>query len=149
VLEPCEGEGAITRVLRAHGHTVTGYDLARDGIDFLKVATLPSGIGAAITNPPFSRAAEIVRHALELVPKVVILERIQWLESEERAALFCTGTLARVFVFRDRVPRMHRDGWDGKRASAAMCLAWFVFERDHRGPWMGDWIRCRPLAQGA
>jgi hypothetical protein len=143
-LEPCEGEErAISRVLEAHGHVVTGYDLARDGIDFLKVTQLPPNIGAAITNPPFSKAAEIVRRALELVPKVIVLERIQWLESEERAELFDLGMLARIWVFRDRVPRMHKVGWTGKRSSPAMCLAWFVFEVDHRGPPTLHWCRCR------
>ena len=79
LLEPCDGDRAISRVLEAHGHAVTTFDLVRDGIDFLTVTQVPPGIGAAVTNPPFSKAAEIVRHALTLVPKVIILERIQFL----------------------------------------------------------------------
>jgi hypothetical protein len=144
VLEPCAGDGAITRVLEAHGHRVTGYDLARDGIDFLRVTRVPPLVEAIVTNPPFSLAAAIVRHGLTLVPKVVVLERIQFLESEERAGLFDSGTLARLHVFRNRVPRMNREGWTGKTASPAMCLAWFVFEGDHPGPPTLHWIRCRP-----
>jgi hypothetical protein len=144
VLEPCEGEDrAISRVLEAHGYTVTGYDLVRDGIDFLKVTQVPPDIGAVVTNPPFSQAATIVLHALTLVPKVIILERIQFLESEQRADLFDSGMLSRIWVFRDRVPRMHMVGWAGNRSSAAMCLAWFVFEVGHRGPPTLHWCRCR------
>ena len=84
-------------------------------------------------------------HGLKLVRKVVILERIQFLESDRRELLFNAGTLARVWVFRNRVPRMHRAGWTGPRASASMTLAWFVFLRDHDGspPSLG-WIRCQP-----
>jgi hypothetical protein len=37
-------------------------------------------------------------------------------------------------VFRNRIPMMHRDGWAGPRASSAMPFAWFVWDRDHRGP---------------
>ena len=48
---------------------------------------------------------------------------------------------AGTVVFRKRLPRMHRSGWAGKRASAAMVLAWFVFDRGHDGPPALDWIR--------
>jgi hypothetical protein len=149
VLKPCEGiERAISHVLEVHGHIVTGYDLARDGTDFLKITQLQPDIGAAITNPPFSLAAAIVRHALTLVPKVIVLERIQWLESEERADLFDSGTLARVHVFRNRVPRMHKIDWAGKRSSPVMCLAWYTFEANHKGPPSLHWIRGRAARGG-
>jgi hypothetical protein len=75
------------------------------------------------------------------VPKVVVLERIQWLESEARGDLFDSETLVRIYVFRHRPPRMHKVGWTGKRSSAAMCLCWFVFERDHAGPPTLHWLR--------
>jgi hypothetical protein len=29
---------------------------------------------------------------------------------------------------------MHRDGWQGPRASSAMAFAWYCWDRDHRGP---------------
>jgi hypothetical protein len=142
--DPCGDDAdSIAIALKAHGKTVVTTDIACDGIDFRDRRKAPPGIKAIITNPPFSLAADFVRHGLLLVPKVVILERIQFLEAETRADLFDAGKLARVFVFRDRVPRMHRTGWDGKRASPAMMLAWFVFDREHDGsrPEL-DWIRC-------
>jgi hypothetical protein len=135
VLEPCgPNDSELVRALEARGHIVTAFDLVRDGIDFLRVTKLPPGIGCALTNPPFSKAVEIVRHCLSLgIPKIIVLERVQWLETQKRAELFRTGRLARVHVFSDRVPRMHRVGWDGKKSSPAMVLAWFVFEREYRG----------------
>jgi hypothetical protein len=84
-----------------------------------------------VTNPPFSLAADTFAYGLALVPKVVVLERIQFLGSKTRSALLDAGKLARIWVFRNRVPRMYRQDWRGKRASAAMTLAWFVFDRDH------------------
>jgi hypothetical protein len=147
--EPCGTEhSAIATVLRAHGKRVTCTDLLTDGIDFLSRRRAPGGAQAIVTNPPFSRAADFVRHGLELVPKVVILERIQFLESDERTDIIDGGRLARVLVFADRVPRMHRQDWTGKRSAAAMCLAWFAFERGHQGSWIGSRIRCHAKVGG-
>src|SRR5262249_52772075 len=95
-------------------------DLLVDGIDFLKVRKAPRGAKAIVINPPFSRAADFVRHGLLLVPKVVLLQRVQWLESDSRADIFNSEKLARVHIFRNRVPRMHRLGWTGNRSSASM-----------------------------
>jgi hypothetical protein len=39
---------------------------------------------------------------------------------------------------------MHKAGWNGKRSSPAMCLAWFVFERGHPLQPVLKCIRCRP-----
>jgi hypothetical protein len=134
ILEPCgPKDSELVRTLEGRGHTVTAFDLVEDGIDFLQVTQLPPDIGAAVTNPPFSLAVDIVRHGLTLVPKFIVLQRIQWLETRKRAELFEMGRLARVLVFSDRVPRMHKAGWTGNKSSPAMVLAWFVFECDHRG----------------
>ena len=35
---------------------------------------------------------------------------------------------ARVHVLSRRLPMMHRDGWDGPKASSQMNTAWFVWE---------------------
>jgi hypothetical protein len=142
--EPCGGDDEnIAIVLRSHGKTVLATDLGRDGIDFRDRREAPPGTRVIVANPPFSLAADFVRHGLTLVPKVVILERIQWLEADARADLFDGGKLVRVHIFRNRVPRMHLEGWDGKRASPAMMLAWFIFDRAHDGsrPEL-KWIRC-------
>jgi hypothetical protein len=130
-------------VLRAHGRRVVCTDIAIDGVDFRDRRCAPERAQAIVANPPFSLAADFVRHGLKLVPKVVILERIQFLESEDRADIIDGGDLARVLVFADRVPRMHKAGWNGKRSSPAMCLAWFVFERGHLLQPVLKRIRCR------
>jgi hypothetical protein len=140
--EPACGPGSIVRVLRSAGHVVYATDLidyeSRDqdeaGWDFLLQRQLPIGVGAIVSNPPFKLATEFVAHALDLAPKVVMLLRLTFLESERRAPILDSGTLARVHVFRNRLPMMHRHGWQGPKARSAVTYAWFVWERDHHGP---------------
>ena len=141
ILEPCgPSDSELVRALEAHGHEVTAFDLVRDGVDFLKVTKLPPGVECGLTNPPFSKAADIVRHGMSLLPKFIVLERIQWLETTKRAELFASCGLARVWVHSDRVPRMHKIGWTGKRSAASMVLCWFVFERGHIGARTFDFL---------
>jgi len=63
-----------------------------------------------------------------------MLLRLAFLESERRCPILDNGTLADVYVFRKRLPMMHRAGWEGRKANSAMAFAWFIWKRDHRGP---------------
>jgi hypothetical protein len=38
---------------------------------------------------------------------------------------------------------MHRRGWAGKKSTSQIYYAWFVFDRDHRGPTTLDRIDWR------
>jgi hypothetical protein len=143
IWEPACGPGAIARVLRAAGHEVWATDLVdydspdqdQHGIDFLmEHGSAPYFIGSIITNPPFKLATEFVRHALLLCPRVYMLLRLAFLESERRTSILDSGWLRRVHVFRKRLPMMHRAGWDGPRASSAIAFAWFCWDRAHKGP---------------
>src|SRR5262245_33423910 len=139
--EPACGDGTgILDVLRAHGHEVIGSDLVDYGRpdcfwrrDFL-LEPLPRGCECIITKPPFKLAEQFVTHALDLCPLVIMLLRLAFLESERRTDILERRGLCRVHVFRRRLPRMHRDGWDGPRASSSISFAWFVWRRDHCGP---------------
>ena len=139
--EPAAGRGAIVSVLRAAGHDVLASDLVDYGEpthftrrDFLMELKAPEGCEAIVTNPPFKLANEFALHALVLVPKVYMLLRLAFLEGSRRSALLDTGALARVHVFRNRLPRMHRDGWGGPQASSSIAFAWMVWDRAHTGP---------------
>lgn len=138
--EPAAGRGAMVRPLRAAGHLVIASDLIDygqpthfGGRDFLK-EPLPAGVEAIITNPPYQLAEAFVRHALELSPLVLMLLRLAFLESQRRSDILENAGLARVHVFRKRLPMMHRDGWTGPKASSGIAFAWFVWDRSHRGP---------------
>ena len=137
------GRGAISKVLLQAGFGVRSSDIADYGfgeahIDFLREQRSPdidSDRWAIVTNPPFKRANQFVRHALTLCPNVVMLLRLAFLESNTcRNDVLDNGQLAMVLPFRNRLPMMHRDGWKGRRNSSATAYAWFVWNRHHAGP---------------
>jgi hypothetical protein len=140
IWEPACGRGAIVDVLRAAGHKVFASDLVDYGtpimwrLDFLEELRAPEGTQCILTNPPYKLAAAFVRHALALCPRAIFLLRLAFLESTGRSDILEDGQLARVYVFRNRLPMMHRDGWTGPRASSAIPFAWFCWNSAHRGP---------------
>jgi hypothetical protein len=140
IWEPAAGRGAIVRVLRDRGHAVIASDIHDYGFplhftgNFLEAIDLPTGVEAIVTNPPFRLAEEFVAHALELSPLVIMLLRLAFLESERRCNILENRGLARVHVFRKRLPMMHRDGWEGRKANSGMAFAFFVWDCTHRGP---------------
>lgn len=145
IWEPCAGKGAIVTVLRDAGHAVTTSDIADHGFplhftgDFFKQTKMPAGTEAIVTNFPFLKITRFVEHALELSPLVIVLARLQFLASAERANIL--KRLIRFHVFANRLPMMHRDTWAGKRNSSSADFGWFVLGRDHRGAsWRGDRI---------
>lgn len=142
VWEPACGPGAIVGELRAAGRAVIATDLVDYGCpesesrrDFLMEQSAPEGVPAIVTNPPFKLAMEFAEHARRLVPQVYMLLRLAFLESERRREILDSGDLARVHVFRKRLPFMHRHGYDGpKNSNSGMAFAWFVWDREHKGP---------------
>lgn len=144
IWEPACGPGSIVGTLRSAGHKVYATDLVDYGcpdsesrIDFLMETGAPTFIGAIVTNPPFKLANQFVGHALMLAPKVVMLLRLTFLEGTGRSPIMDGGALARVHVFKNRLPMMHRAGRGTQAAktnSNAIAYAWFVWERSHQGP---------------
>ena len=141
IWEPACGRGAIANVLRAHGHHVVCSDLidygtdptAIHGMDFLKTTKVPDGVACIVTNPPYMLANEFAAHALKLCPNVVMLLRLAFAESERRSPILDGAGLRRFFVFRKRLPMMHRDGWNGRKANSSIAFAWFNWQRGYRG----------------
>jgi hypothetical protein len=141
IWEPACGPGAIVRVLRGAGHRVIATDLIdyhspdqdHAGRDFLLERRAPRGVGMIVTNPPFKLVAQFAAHALSLCPRVTMLLRLTFLESARRSAILDGGQLARVHVFRNRLPMMHRDGWTGSRVSNPTAFAWYVWESGYIG----------------
>lgn len=145
------GPGNILRVLRMHGHEVFGSDLAdykspfQDlaGVDYLQLTEAPWKVDATVQNPPFYVKDEFVEKSLELVELGYFLLPLTWLESDSREKLFSYGMLERVLVFRQRLPMMHREGWDGEISTSTTAFAWYVFNRSYRGfpeiRWINVW----------
>jgi hypothetical protein len=140
IWEPAAGAGNIVDVLREAGHEVLASDIDDRGradrcltIDFLDPG-LKDTRPCIVTNPPYAQAERFVELALNRAPLVIMLLRLGFLESARRAPILDGGRLARVHVFANRLPMMHRHGWNGRRASSAIPFAWFVWNRTHRGP---------------
>jgi len=145
VWEPACGPGSIVRVLRESGRDVLATDLVdygtleqdHFGVDFLIPGIAESrfdGSRAIVTNPPFKNVHEFVERALSFSGYVAMLLRLAFLESEKRRSILDNGRLSRVHVFRNRLPMMHREGWEKTTNSSAIAFAWFVWDRTHTGP---------------
>ena len=144
IWEPACGDGAISKVLLDAGYDVTSTDLidrgyGEGGIDFLDSRKLA---GCVITNPPYELADEFAIHALKIgVRKMALLCRLAWLEGVERHdELFTQRKLARVWVFSARQTLWHGEDDLAETTGGMTAFAWFVFDRDHNGPWTGDWL---------
>lgn len=137
VWEPACGPGAIARVLRSNGRNVFASDLVdyksadqdQTGWDFLLEQRSIHGFDAIVTNPPYKLASQFVRQAIKLkIQYVAMLLRLAFLEGSGRSDIL-DGPLSRVHVFKNRLPMMHRDGWEGKRSTSAIPFAWFIWDR--------------------
>lgn len=139
IWEPACGPGAIVRELREAGFEVHATDLvdyglegAFSGIDFLLERPDPCWPSVIVTNPPFKLADEFTRHALTLAQTVWIFQRLSWLEGVKRADLM-DYHLDQILLGMERLPMMHREGWEGpKLGASAMPFAWFRFEAGDR-----------------
>lgn len=182
VWEPSVGRGAILRPLEAAGYDVRISDAVDRGIstkegevqevgDFLLMRAdedFAAGMRCGpdiVTNPPYGIANAYIAHALrEFRPgKMAMLLNLNFLagfDDPDRCFCMDENPPSRIYVFTRRLPMMHRDGWEGNKASSQMNMAWFVWERELFGTRYGrgypeiiriDWQafeHAEPLAPG-
>jgi len=139
--EPACGNGAIVLPLRNRGYEVLASDIVDRGcpdaslLDFLTDhGRTCAGI---ITNPPFDGAAggieDFTERATKVAPYVAIFARFAWFESQGRHNWWSHVGLSRIVKIADRLPMMHREGYEGpKLSNAGQCFAWFIFEPKKR-----------------
>lgn len=142
------GNGAISKVLKSKGFNVYSSDITDRGygenrsLDFLN-DELTKGITAdnIITNPPFKSAQKFVEKALKIaLKKVVILQRLVFLESKERYQLFTTTPLKCIYVFSKRLS-FSPYGIEDKKKSGMLAFAWFVWEKGYTKKPYINWIK--------
>lgn len=64
------------------------------GVDFLRTCQLPPGMQQIITNPPFDKAVEFIRHARIMnVPFAMLLKSTFWHAATRRALFTETGPI--------------------------------------------------------
>lgn len=142
IWEPACGPGAMVWALRNAGHRALGSDVGHFpdrtmfyGRNFFHETVAPKGTDAIMTNPPYKLAEEFVEHALQLCPRVFMLLRLAFLESVRRTKILEESGLRKVYVFRNRLPMMHRAGWNGEKIDgSAIAFAWYYWDRDYRYP---------------
>lgn len=138
ILEPACGDGAIVRVLKDNGYSVTHYD---EEVDFLRET---GRYDTVLTNPPFSLAQEFVIKAKGVAKKrICFLLPLSYLHGKKRFDTIYSDksfALSEVHVF-TRYPMLGdplRD--DGKYRTGMMVYAWYVWDRSHVGDPVIRWI---------
>lgn len=140
-LEPCAGDGAIIRAANEVRQDVSwlAVELRPECRALLQPLTLPGGLrigdiasgelwakesgpAVAITNPPFSLAAEVIDTCLRVAPVVVMLLRLNYVASAKRAA-FMRETAPDIFVLPNR-PSFTGTGTDSND------YAWFIWREE-------------------
>ena len=143
--EPACGDGAMSKVLEAHGLNVISTDLIYrgygvGGIDFLTSDMPPCN--NIITNPPFYCAKEFVEKSKNVATdKIAMLLKTVFLETSDRYDMFqdTVFPLARVYQFSRRLT-LWRNGIVGKNGGTA-AYAWFVWDKKHIGAPTIHWIK--------
>ena len=153
IYECAVGQGHIAEVLKEYypnNEIITsdlvdrGYDGALSNVDFLKYP-YDRTFDNIITNPPFKYAKDFVKRALELSnDKVIMLLKIQFLESKDRKEFLKKSPLKYVYVFSERQNTM-RDGnpinpLTNKPWSSTMLLCWFIWEKGYEGEPIIRWL---------
>ena len=151
ILEPACGDGRMAEVLKDYypNNEIISTDLidrgyGQGGIDFL---TYDYGrkFDVVITNPPFKLAKEFVQKGLEISnDKVIMLLKIQFLESKSRKEFLENSPLKYVYVFSERQYTM-KNGLElnpntGKPWCSPMMLCWMVWELGYKGEPIIRWI---------
>ncbi|SOC46286.1 hypothetical protein SAMN05892877_12191 [Rhizobium subbaraonis] len=171
VWEPACGRGAISRILEAAGYSVILSDLVDYGtadahgevqavIDFRETKPGEGECHDIVTNPPYGEVLNsFVAHALRVhrPTKMALLLNLNFLAGfadDDRNFVMDELPPARVYVFKRRLPMMHRDGYEGPKASSSMNTAWFIWERQPDGTYGNatlvrrvDWKDYQPAAE--
>ena len=136
VLEPCCGKGSMVNVLKKHpniGKIYTNDIEKKFKTDTHFDATGPilydfSKYHWIITNPPFSKALQILTQAMMTRANLAFFLRISFLEpTYDRSPLLFDTPPTKLHV----LPRMSFTG-DGKMDNVT--CAWFIWEAEHHRP---------------
>ena len=137
IWEPCCGEGHLCKPLVEAGYDVLASDLidrgyGLGGIDFLEENFLFTG--DIITNPPYSKALEFVKHALELIEdgnKVCMFLKTTFLEGKGRKPFFMENPPKTIYA---------KNGDFNLYPSSAVSYCWFVWEKGFKGDPIIKWF---------
>lgn len=145
IWEPCAGACHLADVFTAYGYDVRKSDIVQRRTDVEKNDFLlcdEKWNGSIVTNPPFSIAVPIIRHALDIMEdgnKLCMFLRILFLESLERKALFKEYPPIRVWVSSERISCAKNGDFEHK-AQNAQAYAWYVWVKGYKGDTTLGWF---------
>lgn len=131
--EPAAGAGAMVLPLREVFTKVYAADIERyPGFrcvkeDFLKTEHQKRSVDWLITNPPFNKAEDFIKHAIPIVRKgCAFLVRTNFMETVGRyERLFSVNPPTYIAQFSERLPM--RKGRLDRTMSTTTSYAWFVW----------------------
>lgn len=128
ILEPANGKGGISNVLKKYYSDVTTFDIdttmiADQYLNFFNYNV--KYFDCIITNPPFNQNqnAEFIKKALDIVTEhgqVIMLLKLLYYESAKRYVFFKENPPKYIYVHHKRL------NFNG---SVGICYAWFVWEK--------------------
>ena len=125
ILEPCCGDGAISRVLLKNNYEVVSSDKFDYGYgikqDLFEIKERPANI---ITNPPFAQQQLVKKHLLGLTrKKLALLWYVKNLGNEIETKT--SENLKCVYVFNKRIEWVETKlGW---------LFGWYIWEKGYEG----------------
>lgn len=138
IWEPACGAGHLSHVMSMMGHEVVATDLiergtGQGGVDFLACTTLPEGVEAIVTNPPYKYTTEFIEKSMQLLPDgglcvmLLSINKLAGVGIWER--LYQHGWLESVHVFRKRIRCAKNANFEDYTTHSAVNYAWFCFRK--------------------
>ncbi len=134
ILENSCGNGSISKVLKAKypNSRIISTELinrgyGETGLDFLDDKYPYDNIDNIVMNPPFKLLNEFLKKSISITnKKVIMLGRIQVLETKGRYEIFKDTPPTRVYVYVDRISCLKNGNGKGQNA---MTYAWYVWDK--------------------
>lgn len=163
ILEPCIGGGHMANGIEEylsskkifHNITTIGTDIKDRGyrndsweltygLDFFADDYPIDKADWIIMNPPYSVIEPFVIRSLEIAEKgIIMLARLQFLEGSGRYEnILKENPPTDVYVYVDRI-QCWKNGIEPE-GSSAQAYAWFVWDKEHKNPWVKPqihWLR--------
>lgn len=155
VMDPCVGKGHVLKPFRDAGYNVLGKDLIGRTDYFDQTIIYPGNNNFLedtsvyhntniITNPPYEFCKEFAEKAIQLIDQdafVIMLLKIQFLETKARYELFKKYPPKYVYVFVNRIGCIP-GGENDQSQSSAICYAWYIWQKGFTGEptlrWLSD-----------
>lgn len=125
ILEPCCGDGAISKLLLGEGYQVTSFDKEDRGFGIQRdLFDITEQYENIITNPPFTQQVAICKHLLSIYTKKMAL--LWYVKNIGNVIEGKTGKgLKTVWVYPERVEWAETKlGW---------LFAWYIWENGYEG----------------